>query len=1453
MSYKKAAGIALALLLGSAANTSDVYAAPRDQNVDIGYGATTETGTETNAWNEQGNPFFSMSARSGYGSRFIFDPVFNYENPILLHTDLMDTLYSAYWIAGNTKVIDPWSYNKVTVDGGAIWRPMDSGNAITTTNPSIVLLKAGWLVNAQSQAFITMRELNTSTGAKIDLQWLNVRDGGADMRFTASGYTVSSKDGSALDRHLYADTATLADNTTFRLGVYKVNAGGSAGRLNDTHLDNVYIKQASSLLGNTANIYIELGWVPGIDENGTVTSDFATYTGAIATNAPVALGIFVGGENFNVEARGSFADGVFSKYFITPELTKHEDFFLKYDDADPLNNPTPVSSAGGTAWLLTSYSFYTSGVSESGMASGDAAVAAGLLGKTGSLSMFRGTGYLHGADFGKTAVTVKQFNKDLARDVRYLRDADGGYVLEGAQKENVWAEAWHGKWTSASGYGRRITQSYNGLMAGYDKMLSKDFYNGKAYAGFYIGKLEGRTGIETGGGKQDVKSVGVYSVWSGNRGHYLDLGLQAAKLSSELRFTDSNGPVEGKYSTWGYTLGAQYGFKNQLESGWFVEPQAGIFYGQSNGVDYELSNHLFLTEKESKSLTGRIGFKAGKELSEYGNLYLQAAVLRDFKDRAGLTMHYGTQSQSVDMPGGKDTWYELGLGGNIRTSSNSNLKLDFVRTLGGNTGDEWRINALLEWTWGGQPGEKDRTAALTEESFGAARLITPAVSENGGAEETGAAQSGETNGAQTGGAKQTAETDADSKASPPTDGYTLPGLTVEADRPAWERELSPGSVSVVYPEEYKGEHKTLPDLLERVPGLFVQRVNGVGHYTVARVRASTAAQVHVYVDGVLMNLNGDAAVNLSNIPVENVERVEVYKGYIPARFSGSPLGGVINIVTKKPGKPGWYIAEGFRSYGGYRGSYEYTAPLGQGSLMLGYNRDIWNGDFPFEVATLPPGKRVLHLTGNDYRNSDALVKWQDDNWTVKFAWKKNWEYLPYKLNRNLADTILDSYESGERNRMLQITQTEFQIGRRDTVGNLDWGWKTYYLDSRKRYRWPYGIANLTTLWDRSPGAAWSDYDSQKWGVNLNATMKMGENHLMELNLDYSRESLDGNGSDWDEWDSNYYTVTQGRQFLRHYKIKEYHLSLQDTVRLNSSGDFRLTPMLKADKVDMGAALMASDQRWMYSGGVGLRKDFGKAWTLKATWGTYNRHPNFYEIFGDGANIRPNIEHTHSWNLAKNGTWETGTQTDFSIDWHGEALGAKSNLILTLFRREAKNELVLSVPPMAGATARYLPLSGTKAHGAELSVNVDWRRVNFSLGITRTTARYHNGTGNPLLQSWEGSEFPWIPKWTASARVDYTLPGDRLSLFAEYHYTGEQRTRIENARDADFLEALGTINLGAKYSFGKGFKLSVGVNDVFNKAYEQQIRMTYNNATIYKYNPPYPLPGRMYYVTLEYKF
>ena len=225
--------------------------------------------------------------------------------------------------------------------------------------------------------------------------------------------------------------------------------------------------------------------------------------------------------------------------------------------------------------------------------------------------------------------------------------------------------------------------------------------------------------------------------------------------------------------------------------------------------------------------------------------------------------------------------------------------------------------------------------------------------------------------------------------------FELDGITVEAARPDWETKLSPGSVTVIRPDEYKGEQKTLPDLMRKVPGVHVREVNGKGQYTTVTVRGSTAAQVGVFIDGVLSNLGGDSAVDLSTIPVANVERIEVYRGYIPARFAGTFIGGVINIVTKKPEKADVSLEIGKSSYGGRKGALEITAPLGSGSLMVGANYESSDGDFKYENYA---AERKVPEIVNKIKNIEGKISDFNFNKIEK-----------YKESLNLATDVVNTF------------------------------------------------------------------------------------------------------------------------------------------------------------------------------------------------------------------------------------------------------------------------------------------------------------------------------------------------------------------------------------------------------------------------------------------------------------
>ncbi len=238
--------------------------------------------------------------------------------------------------------------------------------------------------------------------------------------------------------------------------------------------------------------------------------------------------------------------------------------------------------------------------------------------------------------------------------------------------------------------------------------------------------------------------------------------------------------------------------------------------------------------------------------------------------------------------------------------------------------------------------------------------------------------------------------------------FELAGITVEAKRPDWESKLSPGTVTVIRPGEYKGEQKDLPDLLKMVPGVHVREVNGKGQYTVVTVRGSTAAQVGVFVDGVMTNLGGDAAVDISTIPVKNVERIEVYRGYIPARFGGTFIGGVINVVTKKPTKANISAELGKASFGGKSASLEVVSPLASGSLLVGLNYEAAKGDFPYKNYAYNEENQQNIQSSVTFKQKevDELKSSLDiNNWN-----RKNIEslYNDDEIPKNVRDQYIDS-------------------------------------------------------------------------------------------------------------------------------------------------------------------------------------------------------------------------------------------------------------------------------------------------------------------------------------------------------------------------------------------------------------------------------------------------------------
>lgn len=829
--------------------------------------------------------------------------------------------------------------------------------------------------------------------------------------------------------------------------------------------------------------------------------------------------------------------------------------------------------------------------------------------------------------------------------------------------------------------------------------------------------------------------------------------------------------------------------------------------------------------------------------------------------------------------------------------------------------------------------------------------------------------------------------------------YSLESVTVEAKRPDWESKLSPGTVTIIRPDDYKGEQKTLPELLKDVPGVHVREVNGKGQYTTVSVRGSTAAQVGVFVDGVLFNLGGDAAADISTIPVKNVERIEVYRGYIPARFGGTYIGGVINIVTKRPTQSNVSASVGQSSWGGYTGSLQVDSPLGTGSLMVGINRDESDGDFRYknfasdayyakempglqaqipilfddvklylaknyniEVSTaeqlnaefntsyegllttaqdnywklyrkyipgetkqdfinrLYPGgeqsynadvkskldtsitnyqsainsliKQMSQLSedstrwrkNNDYKNTDAIIKWQDDHWTAKATWKKIDRHLPWGLwtgtgyGDNNAKVDLNNFGFMGAKRQ-ELTSKELLVGHRDTVGKLEWGWSVNYLNQNKDYRnegYDDPINDKGAAYWNQPLSVWSSYDSRRLGGAIDGSYKAGDLHLLEFMVNWSKEKMDVDGwkmTDFVDGDIDYH-----RRFRNYFEQALFNVQLQDTITLNKAEDLWFTPSVRYNSSTVlgRSTRLINDPNHTWFNQEDEQKNSKVTWqtalkkkvsdklTLRSTVGSYYRLLNLYEIAGDGAGIIPRpVDDTKQQDrmVSAYPLPEEGTQWDVSAIWDDRILGADGNIQLTYFGRKSEN--LLQLYRFGYDYWSYSNAARGRVNGAELQTNLSWDKWDMNLATTYTHVnaqrKYNNPTGTG--DTYYDKPITYLPEWEGSMRLTYR-PDQKTSVFTELKYMDKMFV----SEGFDWKQtSLTTVGLGVKHKFTNDLQVTLGVNDLFNKGPELRLVSTgmdsngnplpadWPTSTTLPLNTDSPTQGRTYYVTMQYKY
>jgi len=184
--------------------------------------------------------------------------------------------------------------------------------------------------------------------------------------------------------------------------------------------------------------------------------------------------------------------------------------------------------------------------------------------------------------------------------------------------------------------------------------------------------------------------------------------------------------------------------------------------------------------------------------------------------------------------------------------------------------------------------------------------------------------------------------------------------------------------SVISADRTPRSAETASELLSELPGTNLTQFGGLGALATVSLRGSTAEQVGVYVDGVPLNAAVGAGVDLGQIPLTNMQQLEVYRGMSPIGFGASALGGVVSLTTQDPTHDRAAVQMGGGSFGTGFGGFHTSLRRDTTGLGLGLNLLRTAGTFSYrdDQGNLNPADDVERVRRNNHTNqSDGYARY----------------------------------------------------------------------------------------------------------------------------------------------------------------------------------------------------------------------------------------------------------------------------------------------------------------------------------------------------------------------------------------------------------------------------------------------------------------------------------------------
>lgn len=657
-----------------------------------------------------------------------------------------------------------------------------------------------------------------------------------------------------------------------------------------------------------------------------------------------------------------------------------------------------------------------------------------------------------------------------------------------------------------------------------------------------------------------------------------------------------------------------------------------------------------------------------------------------------------------------------------------------------------------------------------------------------------------------------------------SEAVSMPEVVVTATRDTEEVRRVPANVSVVTATQIEESGATtVVEVLEGLGSIKLIDYTGTGSKTSIDLRGfggdSPYGKTLVMLDGRRLNRPDMSALNWLQIPLNNIERIEVVRGAGSVLYGDSAVGGVINIITKKgKGKPQFNASIIAGSYGlhneraGVSGSSEkWTYSLtGENNFNAGY-RDrselkAQGGGFDvgYEASDLLSLFFGASFNRNDYQLPGSLTKAQMEQDRRQYQPAGLW--MPAASEDDAADKYID-LNLGIKSYLGSWGEMgiNFLYGKKDLeVNMLTWG--SYADTSIETYGiTPKYIFEKNIFGFGNKLLVGLDYYSESYGKDFFTNR---ERTTKKSWADLSRDSLG-----WYVRDE--FSIFENLIMHAGYRAERATIGGDNTDPVTAANSF----YGKEKKYNMDA----------YEGGMTWL--LGKESKIFARYSTVYRIPFLDEIayfngFGGGVFLTDLEE-------------EKGVSTEIGTEFSPLK---NLKLGLTLFRIDMEDEIAyVGFFP----TGKNQNTGKTRHDGAELSFSYLFEKKAKIYGdFTYHKATFENGVNNK-------KELPMVPNRMANAGAEIYLPF-HLTLRPEIRYVGEAFLGGDTDNSTEKLDSYTIVNLSLFYRASlKKVKTTAffGVDNLTDQKYSSY---GYDGGA-WSPNTYYPMPGIVFKGGLSFEF